>query len=78
MTNHIPNYQKPLQDTLRLNTSNMQTCTQGTFAIIVHISLRYALCMIHDSGPDVNGTDSKIIAPYGICTLWHPDEQEAR
>jgi hypothetical protein len=34
--------------------------------------------VVQDSGPDVNGTKSEIIAPYGVCTLWHPNEREVR
>ena len=34
--------------------------------------------IVEDSGPDVNGKESGIIAPYGICTLWNPNEEEAR
>ena len=28
-------------------------------------------------GPDVNDKESGIIATYGICTLWYPDEDKA-
>ena len=34
--------------------------------------------IVEDSGPDVNGKESGIIAPYGVCTLWDPNEEEAR
>jgi hypothetical protein len=34
--------------------------------------------IVQESGPDVNGAESKIIAPYGVCTLWHPNEKEIR
>jgi len=34
--------------------------------------------IVQDSGPDVNGEESGIIAPHGVCTLWYPNEQEAR
>jgi hypothetical protein len=34
--------------------------------------------IVEDSGPDVRGGESGIIAPYGICTLWDPNEEEAR
>src|SRR5919204_3387466 len=30
--------------------------------------------IVEDSGPDVNGKESGIIAPYGVCTLWDPNE----
>jgi hypothetical protein len=33
--------------------------------------------IVHDNGPDVNG-ESGTIAPYGVCTLWYPNEEEAR
>ena len=32
--------------------------------------------IVEDRGPDVKGKESGIIAPYGICTLWDPNEQE--
>ena len=34
--------------------------------------------IVQDGGPDVNGEESGTIAPYGVCTLWYPNEQEAR
>lgn len=34
--------------------------------------------IVEDSGPDVNGSDSGIIAPHGVCTLWDPNEGETR
>ena len=34
--------------------------------------------IVEDSGPDVNEKESGIIAPYGICTLWDPNEEETR
>jgi hypothetical protein len=34
--------------------------------------------IVQDSGPDVNGEESEVIAPYGVCTLWVPNEEEAR
>jgi hypothetical protein len=34
--------------------------------------------IVEDTGPDVNGKESVIIAPYGVCTLWAPNEEEAR
>lgn len=34
--------------------------------------------IVQDSGLDVNGEESGNVAPYGVCTLWHPNEQEAR
>jgi hypothetical protein len=34
--------------------------------------------IVKDSGPDVNGKESGIIAPHGVCTLWDPNEEEAR
>lgn len=27
-------------------------------------------------GPDVDGKESGIIAPHGLCTLWAPDEEK--
>lgn len=51
----------------------------GYFCYNCTYFIRESHCaIVHDSGPDVNGTDSKIMAPYGICTLWHPNEQESR
>jgi hypothetical protein len=51
----------------------------GYFCYNCTYFIRESHCaIVHDSGPDVNGRTSKIIAPYGICTLWHPNEQEAR
>jgi hypothetical protein len=34
--------------------------------------------IVKDSGPDVNGKESGMIAPHGVCTLWNPNEEEAR
>ena len=34
--------------------------------------------IVEDTGPDINGRKSGIIAPHGICTLWDPNEEEAR
>ena len=34
--------------------------------------------IVEDTGPDVNGQESGIIAPHGLCTLWDPNEEEAR
>jgi hypothetical protein len=33
---------------------------------------------VEDTGPDVNGRESGIITPHGVCTLWDPNEREAR
>ncbi|MGA8105306.1 MAG: hypothetical protein WB815_01535 [Nitrososphaeraceae archaeon] len=30
--------------------------------------------IVQDSGPDVNGNESGIIAPYGSCDLWYPNK----
>jgi hypothetical protein len=32
--------------------------------------------IVKKDGPDVNGKESGIIAPDGICTLWMPDESK--
>jgi hypothetical protein len=34
--------------------------------------------IVEDSGPDVNGNKSEIIAPHGTCWVWTPNEKEAR
>jgi hypothetical protein len=34
--------------------------------------------IVEDGGPDVRGEDSGMIVPHGVCTLWEPNEQEAR
>jgi hypothetical protein len=34
--------------------------------------------IVEDSGPDVNAKESGIIAPYGVCTLWDPNDQQTR
>jgi hypothetical protein len=34
--------------------------------------------IVKDTGPDVYEQESGIIAPYGLCTLWDPNEQETR
>ena len=34
--------------------------------------------IVEDSGLDVNGKESGVIAPYGVCTLWDPNEKETR
>jgi hypothetical protein len=30
--------------------------------------------IVRKQGPDVQGKESDMIAPYGVCTLWFPDE----
>lgn len=32
--------------------------------------------IVKKDGPDVDGKESGIIAPYGVCTLWFPDENK--
>lgn len=34
--------------------------------------------IVTKDGPDVNGDESGVIAPHGICTLWAPDEAKAQ
>jgi hypothetical protein len=34
--------------------------------------------IVEGTGPDVNGKESAIIESYGVCTLWAPNEEEAR
>jgi hypothetical protein len=34
--------------------------------------------IVKDEGPDVYGTRSGKIAPYGICALWEPNKEEIR
>jgi hypothetical protein len=34
--------------------------------------------IVEDSGPDVYNKESGVIAPYGLCTLWDPNEEETR
>ncbi len=34
--------------------------------------------IVEDSGPDIKGRESGIIAPHGLCTLWDPNEEETR
>jgi hypothetical protein len=29
--------------------------------------------IVKDLGPNVNGKESGIIAPHGVCTLWNPN-----
>lgn len=31
--------------------------------------------IVQDGGPDVNGKESKIIAPYGSCDLWYSNKE---
>lgn len=33
--------------------------------------------IVRQQGPDVNGEQSGVIAPHGICTLWAPNETKA-
>jgi hypothetical protein len=32
------------------------------------------IAIVKKDGPDVNGQESGLIAPHGICTLWVPDD----
>ena len=34
--------------------------------------------IVEDTGPDIYGKESGIIAPHGLCTLWDPNEEETR
>jgi hypothetical protein len=34
--------------------------------------------IVEDAGPDVDGQQSGIIAPHGVCTLWEANPAEAR
>ncbi len=34
--------------------------------------------IVQNLGPDVQGNESGIIAPHGICTLWYPNESETK
>jgi len=34
--------------------------------------------IVDDEGQDIRGHDSGVIAPYGICAVWEPNEQEIR
>jgi hypothetical protein len=34
-----------------------------------------ACVIVKNSGPDVDGGESGIIAPHGVCTLWFPNDQ---
>ena len=34
--------------------------------------------IVTDEGQDVDGNVSNIIAPYGICSLWTPNEKEIK
>ena len=56
----------------------MQIYIQDTFAITAYFIKDNHCAIVEDSGPDVNGKESGIIAPYGLCTLWNPNEEETR
>jgi hypothetical protein len=32
--------------------------------------------IVTKDGPDVDGKESGIIVPHGLCTLWGPDEEK--
>lgn len=34
--------------------------------------------VVENTGPDVRGEESGRIAPYGVCTLWNPNEEVTR
>jgi hypothetical protein len=34
--------------------------------------------IVEDGGPDVQGKQSGVIAPHGVCQLWEENPQEAR
>lgn len=34
--------------------------------------------IVDDIGPDVDGKQSGLIAPHGVCTLWNENASEAR
>jgi hypothetical protein len=34
--------------------------------------------IVEGSGPDVYEKEHGIIAPYGLCTFWDPNEEEVR
>jgi hypothetical protein len=32
--------------------------------------------IVSSQGPDFNGNSSGVIAPYGICSVWEPNQKE--
>ena len=34
--------------------------------------------IVTDEGQDIDGKVSNIIAPYGVCSLWTPNEKEIK
>ena len=50
----------------------------ATSVTIVLILKPNHCAIVDDSGPDVYNKESGVIAPYGLCTLWDPNEQETR
>jgi hypothetical protein len=54
----------------------MWICILVIFAII---AIKENHCAIaQNGGPEVKGQVSGMIAPYGVCSLWVPNEQETR
>jgi hypothetical protein len=34
--------------------------------------------IVTDEGQDIEGNVSQVIAPYGVCSLWMPNEKEIK
>jgi hypothetical protein len=34
--------------------------------------------IVTDEGQDIEGNVSQVIAPYGVCSLWTPNEKEIK
>ena len=79
LANHILNCQKAASGYLEIEHFKHADLHTGYFCYNCTYFIKDTHCaIVHDSGPDVNGTKSEIIAPYGVWTLWHPNEGEVR
>ena len=34
--------------------------------------------IVENAGPDVRNAESGMIAPYGVCSLWNPNEEATK
>ena len=46
------------------------------YACVYFINVQGGRCaIVHNHGPDCNGENSDVIAPYGYCPLWAPNRE---
>jgi hypothetical protein len=74
-----PKLSKAVSGYLEIDQFKKADLHAGYFCYNCTYFIRESHCaIVEDSGPDVNNRASGVIAPHGVCTLWDPNEKEAR